>query len=208
LDGREELASGEGLEGAETGVHLGGGEAAVAEEPAEKIRGRTFAFQGIAFEAAGNEIAVRIASTLGAGNDVIEDLGARVVAESDRRVDGAGGGREAVRGDCAGTSGAYFVGEAHLENVAGLAAVDEAERAQGGQAADGFADGAGAQADSASEPGHGAVELELAFEAGVAEKMRIDSAVGDGEAEPRIENVLELLPEKRGIQFLGFHVRS
>ena len=80
LDGRREFAGGEGVESAETGVHLGGGEAAVAEEPAEKIGGGTFAFERIAFEAAGNHVAVGIASVVGAGSDVIEALGASVGA--------------------------------------------------------------------------------------------------------------------------------
>ena len=227
LDGRGEFAGGEGVEAAETGVEFGGGQAAVAEEPAEKIGGGTVAFERIAFEAAGNQVAVGVEARLDARQDVIEALAARVgspqtietvaalaevdglaqgagleeveLFEVDRLVDGAGGGREAVHGDCAGTSGTDFVGEAHFEDVAGLAAMNEAERAQGDEAADGFADGASAQADSASEPGHGEVELELAFEAAVAEEMRIDGAVGDGEAELRVENVLELFPEKRGI---------
>ncbi len=36
MDGREELARGEGVKGAETGVEFGGGQAALAVEPAEK----------------------------------------------------------------------------------------------------------------------------------------------------------------------------
>ena len=80
LDGRGEFAGGEGFEGAEALVHLGGFQAAVAEEPAEKIVGAAFAFQRIAFEAAGNQIAVGIVACFGTGHDVIEDLGARVSA--------------------------------------------------------------------------------------------------------------------------------
>ena len=80
MDGRREFAGSEGVEGAETGVHFGGGEAAVAEEPAEKIGGGTFAFQRIAFEAARDQVAVGIASAFGTGHDVIEDLDARVGA--------------------------------------------------------------------------------------------------------------------------------
>jgi hypothetical protein len=43
-DGRGELAGSEGVEGAETGVELGGGQAALAVEPAEKMGGGTLAF--------------------------------------------------------------------------------------------------------------------------------------------------------------------
>jgi hypothetical protein len=80
LDWRREFAGGEGVEAAETRVEFRGGQAAVAEEPAEKIGGGTFAFERIAFEATGNQVAVGIASALGAGRDVIEALGARVGA--------------------------------------------------------------------------------------------------------------------------------
>ncbi len=53
-DGRGELAGSEGVEGAETGVEFGGGQAALAVEPAEKIGGGTFAFERIAFETGGD----------------------------------------------------------------------------------------------------------------------------------------------------------
>jgi len=161
LHERREFAGGEGVEGVETGVEFGGGQAAVAEEPAEKIGGGTFAFERIAFEATGNQVAVGIASALGAGRDVIEALGARVGAaqtiktvaafaevdgltqgagleevellEIDRRVDrrvgGAGVGRGGADGESAGTSGGNLLGEAHLDNVPGFAAMDDAERA-------------------------------------------------------------------------------
>jgi CTP synthase (UTP-ammonia lyase) len=50
------------------------------------------------------------------------------------------------------------------------------------------------------------VELEPAFEAGVAEEIEIDGAVGDRQAQARVEKVRELLPEKREVQFFAFHV--
>jgi hypothetical protein len=79
-DGRGKLAGSEGVEGAETGVELGGGDAALAVEPAEKIGGGTLAFERIAFEAAGNQVAIGVVSPPGAGNDVVEALDARVGA--------------------------------------------------------------------------------------------------------------------------------
>jgi hypothetical protein len=79
--------------------------------------------------------------------------------------------------------------------VAGFAAADEAERTEDDEAADGFTHGAGADADAAGEPGHGEVEVPPAFETGVADEMRIDSAVGDGQAQAGEEDVLELYPE-------------
>ena len=79
-DGRGELAGGEGVESAETGVELGGGDAALAVQPAEKIGGGTLAFERIAFEAGGNQVAVGVAPGPHAGHDVVEALDARVGA--------------------------------------------------------------------------------------------------------------------------------
>jgi len=66
-DGRGELAGGEGVEGAETGVEFGGGDAALAVEPAEEMGGGTLAFERIAFEAGGNQVAVGVAPGADAG---------------------------------------------------------------------------------------------------------------------------------------------
>jgi hypothetical protein len=89
--------------------------------------------------------------------------------------------------------------------VAGFAATDEAERTEDDEAADGFTDGASADADAAGKPGHGEMELEPAFETAVADEMRIDGAVCDGEAQPGVEEVLELYPKMLEIQFFAFH---
>lgn len=92
--------------------------------------------------------------------------------------------------------------------MAGFAATDEAERTEDDEAADGFTDGAGADADAAGEPGHGEMELEPAFETAVAEEMRIDGAVGDGQTQPGEENVLQLFPKMLDVQFFAVHGRS
>ena len=80
VDGRGEFAGSEGVEGAETGVELRGGQAALAVEPAEKIGGGTLSFERIAFEAGGNQVAIGVVSGPGAGHDVVEALDARVGA--------------------------------------------------------------------------------------------------------------------------------
>jgi hypothetical protein len=131
----------------------------------------------------------------------------------DRRVQAGGGGRVcgAAYGDCArhggqaGEKAANLVGQAHANDVAGFAATDEAERTEDDEAADRFTHGAGADANAAGEPGHGEAELELAFETAVADEMRIDGAVGDGQAQAREEKVLELYPKTLDIQFFAFH---
>jgi hypothetical protein len=79
-DGRGELAGGEGVEGAETGVELGGGDAALAVEPAKKMSGGTLSFERITFEAGGNQVAIGVAPGADAGHDVVEALDARVGA--------------------------------------------------------------------------------------------------------------------------------
>ncbi len=241
VDGRWELAGSEGVEGAETGVEFGGGDAAFAVEPAEKMGGGTLSFEGIAFEAGGNQVAIGVAPRPGAGHDVVEALDARVGAaqtiktmaafaevdglaqgasleevqrfQVDRRVQAGGGGRVcgAAYGDCArhggqaGAKAANLIRQADVDDVAGFAATDEAERTEDDEAADRFTHGAGADADAAGEPGHGEAELELAFETAVADEMRIDGAVGDGQAQPREEKVLELYPKMLEIQFFAFH---
>jgi hypothetical protein len=89
--------------------------------------------------------------------------------------------------------------------VAGFAATDQAEHTEDDEAADGFTHGAGTDADAAGEPGHGEMELVPAFETAVADEMRIDGAVGDGEMEAREEEVLALYPKLFEIQFFAFH---
>jgi hypothetical protein len=80
LDGRGELAGGESVEGAEAGVEFGGGQAALAVEPAEKVGGGALTLERIAFEAGGNQVAIGIVAGLDAGYDVVEALDAGVGA--------------------------------------------------------------------------------------------------------------------------------
>jgi len=236
LEWRREFAGGEGVEGAKLRVEFGDFDAALAVEPAEEVGSGTISFERIAFEATRNQVAVGVAATFDAGEDVVEALNARVdahqaikaaaaFAEVDGiaqgtgfeevedvqvggvEVGGAGAAGGIADGDAAGAGAANFIGQAHLDDVAGFAAMDEAESAENDEAADGFAHGSGADADAASEPGHREAELELAFEAAVADEMRIDGAVGDGEAQPGEEKVLELYPEAFDVQFLAFHRR-
>src|SRR5690348_2389292 len=77
---RRELAGGEGLEGAQALVEFGGGQAAFTVERAEKVGGGAFSFQRIAFQTAGNQVTVGVASRLCAGHDMIEAPDAPVAA--------------------------------------------------------------------------------------------------------------------------------
>jgi hypothetical protein len=76
----QELAGGEDVEGAEAVVEFGGGQAALAVEPAEKIGGGTLAFKRIAFEAGGDQVAIGVVPGTDAGHDVVEALDAGVGA--------------------------------------------------------------------------------------------------------------------------------
>src|SRR5882724_4142327 len=71
---RTELAGGEG---AEAGGKFGGGQVALAVEAAEKIVGRLFSFLGIAFHAAGDQVAVGIAPQPRLRHDVVQALDCR-----------------------------------------------------------------------------------------------------------------------------------
>jgi hypothetical protein len=111
-----------------------------------------------------------------------------------RLAGGAADSDGARLGGQAGAKAANLIRQEHVNDVASFAATDEAERTEDDEAADGFTHGAGADADAAGKPGHGEVELVPAFEAAVADEMRIDGAVGDGEVEEREEEVLALYP--------------
>jgi hypothetical protein len=72
------VAGGEGVEGAEAGGELDGGEAAFAIKGAEKIGGRLIALLRIAFETAGDEVAIKIATAEGLREDVVEAASVRL----------------------------------------------------------------------------------------------------------------------------------
>src|SRR6266581_3942799 len=144
---RAELACGEIFQGAEASVEFGGREAALAVESAQKIRDRTVALARVAFDAAGNEVAVGIASEAHAWDDMVEALhvggsaaeavkaGAafaivngfaeRPSTQEIRGFEGRGrrlpGGARGSRGQCraifARAEGADLLGQAHLDEV-------------------------------------------------------------------------------------------
>ena len=72
-----ELAGGEGFQGAQTAFEFGGGQAAQAIEAAQKIFGGSSSLLGVAFDAAGNEIAVGIAASADMRDDMVKDSPAR-----------------------------------------------------------------------------------------------------------------------------------
>ncbi len=226
-DGRGEFAGDEGVEDAEAGGKLDGGETTLIVEPAEKICRRKIAFLQIAFAAAGDEVAVGIVLQLGKRDDMVDAARAKGkpapavkteaafpqmdgaaqgwMFEEVQRLEVAGAiGAQGARVVWTGGDGGYFLGQADLDHVARFAALEQAQEASGYQAADGPAHGVAAEADTPSEPGNGKAEPKLSFQAAVTEKMRVDDAVGGGQAQAR-RKVLELFPHLFGVGFFGFH---
>ncbi len=67
-----EFASGEGIERAEASSKFGGGQAALAVEPAEKVPGGAIPFLRVALQTAGDEVAIGIAPPAGARHHMVE----------------------------------------------------------------------------------------------------------------------------------------
>ena len=72
-----EFASGQGIERAEASSKFGGGQAALAVEPAEKVSGGALPFPRVAFQTAGDEVAIGIAAEGHAWHNVIESANQR-----------------------------------------------------------------------------------------------------------------------------------
>ena len=85
---RGELACGEVFQGAEASVEFGGRQAPQAVESAQKIPGRTVALARVAFETAGNQVAVGIASQAHAWHNVVEALHGGSDERRNRGTDG------------------------------------------------------------------------------------------------------------------------
>src|SRR5216684_5085014 len=76
LQRRGELAGGEIFQGAKASVEFGGRQAPQAVEGAQKIPGRPVTLARVAFDTAGNQVAVGIASEAHAGHKVMQFLSA------------------------------------------------------------------------------------------------------------------------------------
>jgi hypothetical protein len=227
-----EFAGGEGIEGAKAAGEFTGAEAALAVEPAKKVQGVAFAFPRVAFQAAGDQVAVGVAPEPGLRDDVIDGAHAPVglpqaikAAAVLTRVDGLAQRPRFEKIQLFGVDGkrlgSGFAGlgrirpdgrnlfrQTHLDQMAGLAAFEHAQGAMVHKAAHGRAHGFSTKASAAGEPGDGKAEPKLSLEAAVAYEMIVDDAFRDGETEPRDEQILDLFPHQCRIDFLVFHVFS
>src|SRR6266481_3535943 len=135
-------------------VEFLGRQAPLAVESAQKIPGRTVALARVAFETAGNQVAVGIAPEARAWHDVVEALHVSGGAAEAVKASAAfaivngfaerpgfqeirgfeGGGRWVSRVPGAAifarADGADLLGQAHLDEVAGLAAFEQAQGPQ------------------------------------------------------------------------------
>ena len=144
-----EFASGEGIERAEASSKFGGGQAALAVEPAEKVSGGALPFPRVAFQTTGDEVAVGIAPPAGARHHMVEaphasgDSAQTVKAEATLacvdgpaerpflqeihllRVDSARVLGRVAGLDFDGAGGAHLLGQPHVDHMTGFAAAFE-----------------------------------------------------------------------------------
>jgi hypothetical protein len=222
-----ELAGGEVFQGAEAAGKFVGGQAALAAEGAQKIFSGGFAFLRVATGAAGNEVAVRILASAGLRDDMVETAGAwgelgqaieteAAVAhmnglaagfrqEEIRLLEAGGAGPtgEARRHRSIRRGGVNFVGQEEFNDVASAGAFDEAQSALFDESAHGLTSGSSREANAAGEPENRKTELELAFEARVAQEMVINDALYEIEAEPGDEIIFDLFQDESGVGDAG-----
>ena len=165
LKDREELSGRKRFEGANAASEFGGGQTAFAIEKAEKIGGGLAGFEGVAFEAAGDEVAVGIQAGVHARHNVVEAQqsgcepaktvkAAATLARMDGlaqspvlskvgvlEMEGRGRLHGFVRAGLLRADGENLEGKPHFDHVSRLAALEQAESAQMDQAADGLANG-------------------------------------------------------------------
>ncbi len=101
---------------------------------------------------------------------------------------------------------ANLLGQAHLEQVAGLPPFHNTQSALRHEAAHGTARSRAAEASSVGDPGNRKAEAEPPFQAAVPQEMRIDGAVDHGKAQARHEIVFQVFPELFGVRFFVFHI--
>ncbi len=223
MNRRAELACGEIFQGAKACVEFGGRQAPQAVENAQKIRGGTVALARVALDTAGNQVAVGIASEAHARHDVVEaphvtgsaaeavKAGAafaivngfaerpgfqeiRGFERRGRRLSRVLGGAVFAR-----ANGADLLGQTHLDEMASLAAFEQAQSSQLIEAAHRLAHRPVGQTEIAGYRHNRKVQAELADDEGMAQEIGVDGAVPDGQAKTRGENIFKLYPEQFGV---------
>src|SRR5690348_184120 len=200
---RAEFAGGEVVEGAEAVGELGVGQAALAVELAEMIRGGAFAFHCVALRTTTDKIAVGIWPRLRLWHHVIQALHAPVdlpqaietvatvarvngpaqLAQVEkiylfeargRRLRGVPGFGSLAR---IRPDGRNLFGQIHFHQMARLAALQYAQGSAVAKPPQGRPHRISAKADALGEPGDGEAELVLPFETAVAQQVGVHCAV-------------------------------
>ncbi len=226
-----QFARREVFQGVEAAVEFRRGEPPLTVEKAQKIRGGLVAFKGVAFDAAGNQVAVGIAPEAGARHDMVK---AADVARSAAKAVKAGAAIAIVNGlaECPGAheiGGLEFRGEAsfggpqgggrtivfakradvfgqaHFDEVAGFASFQQAQSAELIEAAYGLAHRAIGETQVVGHGHHREVQATLADEKRMAQEIVVDRAVPNGQAETRHKNIFKLDPEELRVEFFVWH---
>jgi hypothetical protein len=217
-----EFATSKGFEDAAAVGELGRVQASLTEEFAQQIPGVAIRFLGITIRAAGDEIAVGVAAVFDARDDVVEGERARAqktqaikttvpfpakngsaVIPAVQKVHGF---QESVRTNWRlAAAGGDFGGHKHIDDVSCTAALDDAQNALDGEAADRFARGKRRGEDAASEPVHGKMDAAASLQAAVAKQVRVNNVFEWAETQARDDEVFHLLPDLGRIQFLFLH---
>ena len=174
-------------------------------QPPEKICRGEIVFREVALLTAGNQVAPGIVPELCKRDDVIQAAScggnaaqAIKAAAAFSGVNGPAQPRgfqevEVVEIEYASTpccaarnlpwaSGANLTGDAYLDQATRFAALHQAQDAVTNEAAHSLADGRSGKVRTTSQPGEGELESKLSLQAAVAEEMRVDDAVGGGQA--------------------------
>ena len=184
---------------------------------------------GVAFQAARDQVAVRVGTELGAGYDVVEAMHLRADAPEAVKADAAFAGVDGLaelrsahkigfleiaadrRGNhraslgFASASAGNLCGQPNVHHVASFAARDQPQGAVLYEAAQRGANGVLGEAKIPRHPIKGKMKARLAFEAAVPEEVVINGSVGGGEAQTRGKCILELLADEFGVGLFDFH---
>ncbi len=157
-----------------------------------------------ALDAAGEPTqTIKTGAALARVDDLAQSLGSQEIRFL--KVGSEGQRGSAAVGGASMPNGTNLFGQAYLDNMATLAALDQVQSTVLEEAAQRLARWRLGEAGTTSEPGDGEAEAEPAFETTVAQEMRIDGTVDDGEAQLGDEIVFELFPDLCGVGYFDFH---
>gem|GEM_PF-4826495 len=189
--------------------HAGGDEVAVGVAAATGPRDDVVEAAGTPIEAAkAIEAAAAVAIVDGSAMcRVLEEIDLFEVGRIIRRLKATG----ILNGACGlgvghgQRRGVNLAGQAYFDDVAFSAALEHADDAIRGKAANGLTCRGSGKTGASGKPCDREMETALTLEMTVTEEMRVNGAIGGGKFEVRDQEVGELFPHQFCIGFLGFH---